>query len=268
MRAFLEQNWWMGYGWEGTGFWWGLKRMKTRNWRNIRLGLLVWESWGARHLSYILISVSISSSLLPYRVKARDPSLSGYMPRGRCWPERQNSWRSKFLPRKYEHVSPGFGGLLRAGWMWIIWEQDQVGHEFYGVEIIFDSPGILSMGQWYGWNREESWGGERGWLWEILSPQRSTWDVLHEKPHVLIQLLYFSIVPPFSLFLGSNTARHFFRVDAVMRADSRSCWPGQQHAGRIAPYLLWRHLLLYYNMTEDSVPKYVRWWVSLISFVK
>lgn len=44
---------------------------------------------------------------VPCRVKARDPSLSGYTPRGRCWPERQNSWRSKFPPRKYEHVSPG-----------------------------------------------------------------------------------------------------------------------------------------------------------------
>lgn len=31
------------------------------------------------------------SSFVPYRVKARDPSLSGYMPRGRCWPERRSS---------------------------------------------------------------------------------------------------------------------------------------------------------------------------------
>lgn len=64
------------------------------------------------------------------------------------------------------------------GGTWVLWS--------------WNHTGLPSKGQWCEWDRRERvWGGERGWVWETLSPRSSTWDVLHGKPNLdLIKLLY------------------------------------------------------------------------------
>lgn len=204
MRAFLEQNWWMWCGSEGMGSWWSLKRTQSRNWRNNTLGKLGSQTFKfcpskCFHFFFLCTLQSKNQGSVfvrihaPWQVLAREAEfLKIKVPTKKVWTYFSWVWGP---PEGWMEVnSLGTG----SGASWALWSGD---HSW-----LTKGPKHRAI---CGWDRKESCGGERGWVWEMLSPQLHL-DVFQDKPNSsLIQLLYFSLIPPFSLLLGSQHCQAF-----------------------------------------------------------
>lgn len=171
------------------------------------------------------------------------------MPRGRCWPERRSSWRSKSPPRKYEDVSSGFGGLLRAGWMGIVWRKGQgLGDEGLWSWNCTCLPRDPKYGaeMWVVWGRKLGWSEGVG-LGDPFTLEFYLGCASRETRHcpgpASWFLCYTSSLPLLGVPTPSGTIYFlFFLSKCSNESRQQACWLGQQHAGRIAPNLLQRSL--------------------------
>lgn len=114
-------DWWTGYRWEGTGPWWILKRTKMRHWRTTGWASCVEQlenqefklcTYKCFHLFFLCTLQNKSQGSIfvrihaPWQVLAREAEfLKIKVPTKKVWA--CFSW---------------VVGLLRAGWMQIVWE--------------------------------------------------------------------------------------------------------------------------------------------------
>lgn len=101
----------VGGGWPQ----WGIKRTKTRNGRNNTSGLLVWKNRGSLECKRPPKRCCFFFSC-PFQSKSQRLCLRPIHALWQVLAREAEFWRSKFPPRKYEHVSPWVLGSLE-GWM-------------------------------------------------------------------------------------------------------------------------------------------------------
>lgn len=220
-----------------------LKGTKVQNWRNKKSGL---REQGTENFRCILTSVSISFPFVSCRAKARDLSLSGSTPHGRCWPGKQNSWRSKSPPRKYALVSPGFWaswGLDACGWfenwamwMWLSWSWRQT--------CLPRDPKYVAR-RWVGQRRA-------GVSLSVCLPvcQTSTWAMLSGKPNISSFFIFFCCT-------SFSVAPEVLDLSGISL-----CWTWQwDQTTSCANPGLWGE-----NSTKDAmgIPLWSEWWLLLL----